>query len=53
MHQSVIKVTRWNLKVISLRIPLHFKGLPIIFFQGNNSQSTSGSNVYTRETITL
>ena len=23
MHQSVIKVTRWNLKVISLRIPLH------------------------------
>ena len=22
-HQSVIKVTRWNLKVISLRIPLH------------------------------
>ena len=22
MHQSVIKVTRWNLKVISLRIPL-------------------------------
>ena len=24
-HQSVIKVTRWNLKVISLHIPLHFK----------------------------
>ena len=23
MHQSVIKVTRWNLKVISLHIPLH------------------------------
>ena len=22
-HQSVIKVTRWNLKVISLCIPLH------------------------------
>ena len=22
MHQSVIKVTGWNLKVISLRIPL-------------------------------
>ena len=22
-HQSVIKVTQWNLKVISLRIPLH------------------------------
>ena len=25
MHQSVIKVTRWNLKVISLRIPLQNK----------------------------
>ena len=24
MHQSVIKVTRWNLKVISLRIPLQY-----------------------------
>ena len=32
MHQSVIKVTWWNLKVISLHIPLHcnrgaYKGL--------------------------
>ena len=27
MHQSVIKVTRWNLKVISLRIPLHLVSL--------------------------
>ena len=26
MHQSVIKVTWWNLKVISLRIPLQLKG---------------------------
>ena len=28
MHQSVIKVTRWNLKVISLRILLQMSTLP-------------------------